>query len=291
MVQGRAIGPSELEAIRALIAQHPQAHRRRLSQLLCEAWDWRNPRGQYKDMAARSLMRKLHAQGEIRLPAPLRAATNAQRGRRPAPVPPPGPLLDSSLRELRPIELELISPKSPHRDVFSGYLAHYHYLGWKGPVGQNVAYLARSAQGQALGCLVFDAAAWKVAARDQFIGWDASTREAHLAQVVNNSRFLILPWVKVPHLASHLLRLATGRLRQDWQEKYGQSIALVETFVERERFEGTCYRASNWMALGSTRGRSRNDRDQTLSVPIKDVYVWPLSPVFREQLGGRRDHG
>lgn len=286
MVQGRAISPEDVATIRALITQHPQAHRRRLSLLLCEAWEWRNPRGQYKDMAARSLMRKLHEEGEITLPPPRRPATNAQRGCQPPAVPAPGSPLECSLRELRPIQLELISPKGPHRDLFFGYLAHHHYLGWRGPTGQNVAYLVWSARGQALGALVFDAAAWKLATRDQFIGWAAATREKHLAKVVNNSRFLILPWVKAPHLASHLLALATGRLRQDWEQKYGQAIELVETFVEQDRFAGTCYRAANWIHLGATRGRSRNDRDQTLRVPIKDVYVYPLSRSFRQRLGG-----
>lgn len=259
--------------------------------MLCEAWDWKNPRGQCKDMAARSLMRKLHQQGEITLPAPRRPATNAQRGRQPPAAPAGGSPLECALRELRPIKLELMQPATSNRALFFGYLAHYHYLGWRGPTGQNVAYLARAATGQALGCLLFDAAAWKVAGRDQFIGWDAPTREAHLAKVVNNSRFLILPWVKVPHLASHLLALATGRLRQDWEQKYGHRIELVETFVERERFAGTCYRAANWIQVGATRGRSRNDRDQTLRVPIKDVYVYPLSRSFRQRLGSQRSDG
>ena len=236
-------------------------------------------------MAARSLMRKLHQEGEITLPAARRPATNAQRGREAPPLPAVGLPLACSLRELRPIRLELILPQGPHRDLFFGYLAHFHYLGWRGPTGQNVAYLAWSATGQALAALVFDAAAWKIAARDQFIGWDAGRRAAHLAKVVNNSRFLILPWVKVPHLASHLLALATGRLRQEWLQKYGQAVELVETFVEQDRFAGTCYRAANWIHLGVTRGRSRNDRQQTLRVPIKDVYVCPLSRWFRQRLG------
>lgn len=259
--------------------------------MLCEVWQWKNPGGQSKDMAARSLMRKLHQEGEITLPAPRRPATNAQRGRQAPPVPVPGPPLACSLRRLRPIQLELVLPKGPHRDLFFGYLAHSHYLGWRGPTGLNVAYLAWSAGGQAVGCLVFDAAAWKVAARDQFIGWDARGRQAHLAQVVNNSRFLILPWVEVPHLASHLLALATGRLRQDWLQKYGQAVELVETFVEQARFAGACYRAANWIHLGSTRGRSRNDRDQTMSVPIKEVYVYPLSRWFGQRLGVERSDG
>lgn len=290
ILQGRAISPGDVEWIRTLIAQHPQAHRRRLSQMLCEAWQWKDPRGHYKDMAARSLMRKLHQEGEITLPPPRRPPTNAQRGIRPPPIPAANPPLECSLQELRPIHLEWITPKGPHRDLFFGYLAHYHYLGWRGPTGQTVAYLAWSAGGQALACLVFDAAAWKVAVRDQFIGWDAATRQKNLEKVVNNSRFLILPWVKAPHLASHLLALTTHRLPGDWQQKYGQRIQLVETFVEKERFAGVCYRAANWIHLGATTGRSRNDRDQTLSVPIKDVYVYGLSRAFRERLGvGRHD--
>ena len=259
--------------------------------MLCEAWDWRNEQGRYKDMAARSLMRKLHQQGEITLPLPRRPPTNGQRGRRAPEVPAAGLPLECGLGELGPTHLELILPQNPHRDLFFGYLAHYHYLGWRGPTGQNVAYLGWSASGQALGCLVFDAAAWKIAVRDQFIGWDGGTRQKHLAKVVNNSRFLILPWVKVRHLASHLLALATGRLRQDWQEKYGHAIELVETFVEQERFAGTCYRAANWIYLGATRGRSRNDRDQRLSVPIKDVYVYGLNRSFRQRLGVQKSDG
>jgi hypothetical protein len=291
ILQGRAISAQDVQTIRTLIAAHPQAHRRRLSQMLCQAWDWKNPRGQDKDMAARSLMRKLHEEGAITLPPPRRPATNAQRGARPPEAPPAGSPLKCSLRELRPIHLELILPKSPHRDWLAGYLAHHHYLGWRGPTGQNVSYLAWSATGRALACLVFDAAAWKVAARDQFIGWEAATRAANLARVANNSRFLILPWVRVPHLASHLLSLATGRLAGHWEQKYGHRIELVETFVERERFAGVCYRAANWIHLGSTRGRSRNDRDQTMSVPIKDVYVHPLSRSFRQRLGKDKSDG
>ena len=291
ILQGRCIGPEDVQTIRELIARHAHAHRRKLSQLLCELWDWKNPQGQYKDMAARSLMRKLHQAGEITLPPPRRPPTNAQRGRRPPAVPAPGPPVECGLHELLPIHLELILPKGPHRDLAAGYLARYHYLGWRGPTGSNVIYLAWSAAGRTLACLVFDAGAWKVSARDQFIGWDPATRQNHLVKVANNSRFLILPWVKVPHLASHLLSRATARLRRDWQAKYGHAVELVETFVERERFAGTCYRAANWIHLGNTRGRSRNDREQTMSVPIKDVYVYPLSRSFRGGLGVGSNHG
>jgi hypothetical protein len=285
IVQGRRISEADIAWIRSLIGEHPQAHRRRLSQLLCQAWEWKNECGQYKDMAARSLMLKLHERGHIELPPPRRAPTNAQRGSYLPPAPPPALALTTTLASLQPIHLEVIRPAGKHRDLFLGCLAHYHYLGWRGPIGENLQYLAWSQRGQALACLVFEAAAWKVAARDHFLGWDSATRQAHLRELTNHSRFLILPWIRVPHLASHLLALSTARLRQDWLAYYGHGVELVETFVQENRFAGTCYRAANWIHLGVTQGRTRNDRDNTLQVPIKDIYVYALSRDFRQRLG------
>lgn len=290
ILQGRLISDREVGAIRALIAEHPPAHRRRLSQLLCQAWDWQNERGQYKDMAARSLMLRLHEQGWITLPPVRRPATNAARGRRPPPAPVPGPRLEDALAWLQPLELELILPGGKHRDLFHGLLAHYHYLGYRGPTGENLQYLAWSATGQPLACLVFDAPAWKVAARDCWLDWEATERAILLRRITNHSRLLILPWIRVRHLASHLLALATQRVGQDWLQKYGHGIDLIETFVQRDRFAGTCYRAANWIYLGRTQGRSRNDRDRRLHVPVKDLYVYPLSRFYRQRLGGRTAH-
>ena len=139
-----------------------------------------------------------------------------------------------------------------------------------------------------LACLLFGAAAWKVAARDQFIGWEEERRRTGLSGLANNSRFLILPTVGVPHLASHILSMATARLRRDWMEKYGHPVELVETFVQRDRFAGACYRAANWQWLGATQGRSRNDRDHQHAVPVKDIYAYPLSRCFRQRLGVQR---
>jgi hypothetical protein len=290
ILQGRPISEEDVEAIRALMGEHPQAHRRRLSQLLCQAWEWKNDRGQYRDMAARSLMLTLQEQGLITLPPVRRPPTNAQRGRRLGVAPAPGPQVEGSLRSLQPLELELILPGGKHRDLFHGLLAHYHYLSYRGPRGENLQYLARSATGQALACLVFDAAAWKVAVRDRWLEWEATPRSAVLRRIANNSRFLIVPWVRVRHLASHLLALAAHRVGQDWQEKYGHGIDLIETFVQGDRFAGTCYRAANWILLGATQGRSRNDRDRTLQVPVKDLYVYPLSRSYRQRLGGKPTH-
>ena len=287
IVQGRRLREEDLAVIVRLIEEHPQAHRRGLSQLLCQRWEWKNQRGQYKDMAARTLMRKLHAAGLILLPPPRRPATNARRGEiSPLPVPELPPLA-VALSCLQPLRLEWVRAGTGAAKLFQGWLAHHHYLGYRGPTGENIAYLAWSATDQPLACLLFGAAAWKVAARDQFIGWEEQGRRSGLSALANHSRFLILPGVGVPHLASHILSLATARLRRDWLEKYGHPVELVETFVQRDRFAGTCYRAANWQWLGATQGRSRNDRHQQHPVPVKDLYVYPLSRFFRQRLGVR----
>jgi hypothetical protein len=163
-------------------------------------------------------------------------------------------------------------------------LAQYHYRGFNGAVGENVQYLAKDVQGRELAVMVFGAAAWKVAVRDQFIGWSAQQRAKCLGWVTNQQRFLILPWIHVAHLASHLLALATRRLSQDWQSRYGHPVCLAETFVERDRFLGTAYQAAGWQCLGQTTGRTRQDRHHTLQTPPKTVWVRPLHPAFRETL-------
>lgn len=287
IVQGRRVGEEDLAAIVRLIEEHPQAHRRRLSQMLCQRWEWKNQRGQYKDMAARTLMRKLEAAGLITLPPQRRPATNARRRESPPPSVPELPLLAVALSFLQPLRLELVRAGTGAAKLFQGLLAHHHYLGYRGPTGENIAYLAWSATDQPLACLLFGAAAWKVATRDQFIGWDEEGRRTGLSALANNSRFLILPGIGVAHLASHILSLAMARLRGDWMEKYGHPVELVETFVQRDRFAGTCYRAANWQWLGATQGRSRNDGHHQHTVPVKDIYVYPLSRFFRQRLGVR----
>jgi hypothetical protein len=197
------------------------------------------------------------------------------------------PPLAVGLSILQPLRLELVRAGTGAAKLFQGWLAHHHYLSYRGPTGEHIAYLVWSATDQPLACVLFGAAAWKVAARDQFIGWEEEGRRTGLSALANNSRFLILPGVRVPDLASHILSLATARLRRDWVEKYGHPVELVETFVQRDRFAGTCYRAANWHWLGATQGRSRNDRDHHHAVPVKDLYVYPLSRCFRQRLGVR----
>lgn len=281
VLQGRRIEPEQLHQVRALVAAHPQWSRYRLSRELCALWDWRTATGQWKDMAARTLLLKLDRRGWVRLPE--RRAPSPNRHRLVAPRPRSWmtePLV-GSLSDLGGVELTEVSSSALGRAEVRGFLAQFHYLGWRMPVGENLQYLARSGAGELLAVLVFGAAAWKCAVRDQWIGWSLEQRQARLGALANNQRFLIAPWVRVRYLASHLLGEVARRIAADWQRKYGHPVVLLETFVERDRFAGTCYRAANWQGLGSTQGRSRQDRDRQLRVPVKEVYAYPLQPDWR----------
>jgi hypothetical protein len=286
-LQGRTLSGDDLTVVRALIAEHPDWRRTALSRHLCELWNWRNPAGRLKDMAARTLLLKLHARGVIELPPP-QSCTHRPCAQAPPTFQPEGlPLtptpIDSSLESLQPLSVELAHSAGLRRRL-RHLLAQYHYRGFHGPVGENVSYLVRDAQGRELAVMVFGAAAWKVAARDRFIGWSVEQRQRHLNSLANQQRFLILPWVRVPQLASHLLARATRRLSRDWQVRYGHPVWLVESFVETDRFAGSSYKAAGWMCLGETTGRTRQDRHRTLHTPRKAVWVHPLHTDFRPQL-------
>jgi len=284
-IQGRTLTEQDLVQVRDLIAAHPDWHRSRLSRELAEAWNWRTDTGRLKDMAARTLLLKLERRGLISLPPRRRAPV--RRGQSHPEFPGlacfPHPIT-ANLGGLAPLTVDPLDARHLDYPTFSHYLAQYHYLGHRGPVGEHLAYLARDQHGRDVACALFGAAAWRVNPRDEFIGWDDPTRAARLSWITNNVRFLILPWVRVPHLASHLLARLTRRLAADWKAKYGHPVHLVETFVDRSRFKGTCYRAANWICVGRTQGRSRQDRDRTLRVPVKDVHLYPLVPDFREKL-------
>ncbi|MCI0539252.1 MAG: DUF4338 domain-containing protein [Verrucomicrobiales bacterium] len=285
-VQGRDLTEAHLAEIRRLRTEHPTWSRFQLSLALAQRWEWRNDAGRLKDMAARTLLLKLQARGLIDLPAPLR-----RNGRRRAQAPDPtselfpeaSPILTTELESLRPLHLEMVISLEQRRRVHR-LLERYHYRGYSGAVGENVQYLIADARGRELAVMVFGAAAWKVAARDQFIGWSDQQRKERLDGLANQQRFLILPWVQVRHLASHLLALATRRLSPDWQSRYGHPIWLVETFVEQERFAATSYRAAGWIEVGQTTGRTRQDRQRRIQTPIKSVWLRPLHPRFRTHL-------
>jgi hypothetical protein len=280
-LQGRTIGPAELLFLRNLLAQNPAASRYKLSRLLCQLWDWRDPKGQLKDMAARALLLKVEQRGWITLPAKRRASPNRMRHRQVGWVAHSTDRITGSLAQLLPLQVREVSQRPEARALFECLLHRYHYLSHTSSVGLNLQYLVCDRQGRPLSCVLFGSAAWKCAVRDQFIGWTASERERALQQITNNTRFLVLPWVQVRHLASHVLGRVLRRLRADWQGKYGRQLHLVETFVDTSRFVGGCYRAANWIELGHTRGRTRQDRYNSIEVPAKGVWVYPLTEDFR----------
>lgn len=289
ILQGRTIGAAELGQVRQLIADHPDWTRYRISRELALLWNWRSTSGQLKDMAARTLLLKLEQRGMIGLPARRRASPNRMRHKQ-------VPLLDQSisqerldvpLSELLPLELKEVSSEFPaDRPIFEALLHQFHYLSYRSTVGENLQYLVRERTGRPVACLLFGAAAWQCADRDRHIGWDAQTRAARLHLITNNTRFLIVPWVVSRCLASHVLGLILRRIGTDWQHKYGHPIHLVETFVERDRFAGTCYQAANWIRVGQTKGRTRQDDPdgQQYRAPIKDVYLFPLHRRFAQRL-------
>lgn len=287
MLQGRPFGPEQLAQVQALLGQGGDWSRYRLSRALARLWDWRTPQGQLKDMAARTLLLKMQEQGWIELPPP-RMKSPTRSGRAPVshePALEPS-TLESALKELLPLQLHEVSQASqrPPRRRLEAALHRYHYLGYRSRVGQNLQYWVCDQQDRPVAGVVFGAPAWQCAVRDHWIGWSATERARLLGRIVNNTRFLIFPWVRVPQLASYILSQIGRCIRQDWQAKYGQPIWLLETFVDRQRFAGTCYRAANWIFLGQTQGRGRQGPSGRLSTTIKDVYVWPLHPHCRRYL-------
>jgi hypothetical protein len=276
-IQGRAIRPEDVALIRDWLEVHPNSNRTRLSRELCATWNWRNGAGRLKDMACRSLLLKLEARGQIRLPPRRTASVNALRNRQALPLEQAQEAIEGPLQRLQPVRVDPVPEGSSEALLFKSLLQRYHYLGHRNCVGENLKYLARDREGRPLACLLFGSAAWKAAARDQWIGWSAEQRRGHLGLVTNNTRFLILRWVRVPHLASHLLGQVAGRLSADWQQKYGHPIYLVESFVEAPRFAGTCYRAAGWLLVGLTTGRTRNDDGRKPRVPRKALYLKTLS--------------
>lgn len=283
-IGGRPCLPEELGQVRSWIAENPGWSRYRLSRELCRRWHWVRPNGQLADMAARGFLLKLEARELIRLPSRQRASPNRMRHRRLVCVPLDRRPVVGDLGHLGRLELHEVSADPEYRAVFETLLAQEHYLGYRSAVGENLKYLLRTGEGRPLAAWLFGAAAWRCQARDRWIGWTERQRAEGLARLTNNTRFLIPRWVRVAGLASWGWARVSRRLVADWQAKYGHPIELVETFVDRSRFGGCCYAASNWVEVGLTRGRSRGDRDHQLQVPPKAVYVYPLRRDFREHL-------
>jgi len=283
IVQGRVLSARDLAQIRAWRAEHPTWHRTRLSRELCALWGWRNGTGRLKDMACRRLLLKLAGRGWIELPPRQRPAVNALRNRRPLDQGPAPVGIQAPLASLGVLEVEPVVSGSAQATLFRSLLQRYHYLGHRNCVGENLKYLVRDGQGHPLACGLFGSAAWQCQPRDAFIGWSPAARRDHLGLVTNQTRYLLLPWVCVPGLASHLLGRLTQRLSHDWQQRYGHPIHLVETFVQAERFAGASYRAAGWIRVGATTGRGRNGAAPNRA--IKEVWLRPLDAHFRQRLG------
>lgn len=284
--RGRTVTADDLETIRALLMAHPEASRRAFSQRLCEHWDWRQANGALRDMVCRSLLLALHRAGHIVLPA-VRACppNNAIARLRPPPVAVDRTPLAEQLDALGVIELQPVRRTSRER-LFDHLIADAHYLGPMRGVGEQLKYLALAA-GRPLACIGFTSAPRHLAPRDRFIGWSPPVRRAHVHEIAYQSRFLILPWVRVPHLASHLLGRVARRIAANWQLCHGHPVHYLETFVDPERFAGTCYRAANWQELGLTTGRGKDDRSHRPNRSRKQVLGYPLHADFRRRLGVR----
>lgn len=273
--------------INNVIKEHPDWNRTKISISLCELWDWRMPNGQVKDISCRDMLRALDKSGKIVLPKAV------IRQRKPSssksyiqmflhdetPI-------ETNLATLQPLRVEVIEEKWQVNE-FKSYIEQYHYLGFDRTVGQNMKYMVYSVDGKLLACLLFGSAAWSCHDRDVHIGWNQQSRKTNLQEVTNNVRFLVLPWIRAPHLASHILSLVSRRISSDWEKKYGHPIYCLETFVEKNRFRGTCYRAANWLYVGETVGRGRDDINKTASLPIKHIYLYPLNKKYRQLLGRR----
>ncbi len=279
---GREFTDTELAGIRRLLVEDPKTTRWALSRLLCETLGWRKPDGGLKDMSCRVALLRMQEHGLLLLPPPCRKNGNGKRHVRRTPHAEPQPLICTPVGDMRDLRLEIVAGK---RDslLWNEYVDRYHYLGYQPLPGAQMRYFAR-AEGRILALLGFGAAAWKTAPRDDFIGWNRVQRESRLHLIVNNARFLILPWVASKHLASKLLGRAARRLPADWLSRYGYRPVLLETFVDKRRFSGTCYKAANWLRLGDTQGRGKLDTAHAHALPVKSVWVLPLTPRFRDAL-------
>jgi hypothetical protein len=282
--RGRVINAQDVAFIQALIDAHPTVSRRALSSLLCQAWDWRQPNGQLRDMVCRGMMLELHRAGHIELPpVRFRPPNNVIERRKPATrvVVDTSPLR-STLSGLQPLTIRPVR-HTAEEPLFRALVEAHHYLGYTQPVGEHLKYLVW-AQDRPIACLAWSSAPRHLGPRDRFIGWSADARRRNIRFLAYNTRFLILPWVEVPNLASHLLGRLAKMLPADWERSYGHPVYYLETFVDPGRFRGTCYRAANWIYLGLTTGRGKDAQSKKPNRPRKEILGYPLTPHFRPLL-------
>ncbi len=282
--RGRVVTGEEISFIKELIGLHPEASRRCLSKKLCEAWNWVQPNGQLRDMICRGLMLELHRAGHICLPEKKFTPNNplaAQRSK-PAWIEVDRSPIGGSIKTLGAVEIRQVRA-TPQEQLYNSLIEHHHYLGYCHPVGEQLKYVV-FAQERPIACFAFSSAPRHIGCRDRFIGWNQEQRTKNLNLLAYNTRFLILPWVEVRYLASHLLSRMAKRITQDWQDSYGHPLYFLTTFVDTERFTGSCYRAANWIYLGETTGRGKNDQTKKSNRSLKAAWGYPLHKEFRARL-------
>lgn len=281
--RGRQIRAEDVRFLRQLVAENPTLSRRALSAKVCEAWNWVQPNGQLRDMVCRSLMLRLHRCGHIQLPAPrLQAINNAIRHRQVREVDPVDSTpIEGSLRSLEPLEICLVR-RAEGEDLFAQLLKRYHYLGYSRPVGEHLKYLIYAGT-RPIACLGWSSAPLKLDLRDRFVGAPKEAYAHNLELIAYNTRYLIVPWARVPHVASHLLGRVARRISADWEALYHHPVHLLESFVDTERFAGTCYRAANWKWVGRSEGRGTKSKSGA-TTSIKELWVYPLVADFRAKL-------
>jgi hypothetical protein len=281
--RGRCVTPADVAFIRELMAAYPDLSRRRLSVKLCEAWDWRQSNGALKDMVCRGLMLALHRERHIELPALKKRPCNPLARRvRPQPIDVDSSVLEISLRQLPALTFRQVR-RTPDESRFNSLLNSHHYLGYSQPVGEHLKFMVYAGE-RPLALFAWSSAPRHLGPRDRFLGWSQDLRKKNIRFVAYNTRYLILPWVRVPHLASHLLSRMTRMLSDEWQKMYGHDVYFAETFVDTTRHRGTCYRAANWIYMGRTTGRGKDDQTHRPNRTLTDVLGLALTEDFRERL-------
>jgi Domain of unknown function (DUF4338) len=282
--RGRLVTAEDILYIGELIAAYPRESRRTLSKKLCEAWQWKQPNGALCDMVCRGLLLMLDRAGQITLPPVSYVRHNPLAKRaRPAAVLIDTAPIEGKLQEIQPLEFEQVR-RTGDEPLFNSLMEEHHYLGYEQPVGEHLKYLVW-AQGRPIACVAWSSAPRHLGSRDRYIGWSGEARRRNIRFIAYNTRFLILPWVRVKHLASHILGRMGMRISDDWRRMYEHPIYFLETFVDPERFRGTCYRAANWVLLGKTTGRGKQSNSYVPNRSIKEVLGYPVTKRFRELLG------
>jgi hypothetical protein len=279
---GRDFDAADLDTIRRIITEDPDRTRAAISRLVCEQLSWKKPNGTLKDMSCRVALLRMQEDGLLVLPPPRQGNGNGKAWRRRTPAAQPGFPVTAPAGEIKDLVLETVNGREASY-LWNEYVDRYHYLGYTPLPGAQFRYFA-STRGQVVALLGFSASAWKTEPRDRYIGWTREQRENRLHYVVNNSRFLILPWIRSRHLASRLLGMAARRIAADWEARYAYRPVLLETFVEVERFRGTAYKAANWTCVGLTKGRGKLDVRNEWAKPVKSIWLLPLTKHFRRVL-------